>query len=121
MRLAIAGVIIEDLGGDRAALPARPLDQRLADDALEGRGELCAHLLLLVRREHVDDAVDRLRRILGVQGGEDEVAGLGGGEGHRDRLEVAELADEDDVRVLAQHVLQRVVEAVGVVARPRAG
>src|SRR3954471_23250055 len=38
------------------------------------------HLLLLVRREEVDDAVDGLGRVGGVQRRHDEVAGLGGGE-----------------------------------------
>ena len=97
-------------------LPLARLDERLADDALQGGGELRAHLVLLVRREDVDDAVDGLRRILRVQGGEDEVAGLGGGQRDRDGLEVAELTDEDDVGVLAQHVLERGAEAVRVVA-----
>ncbi len=67
-----------------------------------------------MRREDVDHTVDGLRRILGVQGGEDEVAGLGSGQCHRDRLEVAELADEDHIRVLAQDVLERGTEAVRV-------
>ena len=57
-----------------------------------------------------------LRRGLRVQRREDEVAGLGGGERDRDGLEVAELADEDDVGVLPQHVLECRREAVGVVA-----
>ena len=47
-------------------------------------------------------AVDRLRRALGVQRREDEVAGLGRGQRGRDRLEVAHLADEDHVGVLTQ-------------------
>ena len=89
--------------------PSPVLSQRLADDALQRAGELRADLLLLVRREDVDDAVDRLGRVLRVQGGEDQVAGLGGGEGHRDRLEVTHLADQDDVGVLPQHVLERVL------------
>ena len=45
---------------------------------------------------------------------EHEVAGLGRGQRGRDRLEVAHLADEDDVGVLAQHVLQRLGERVRV-------
>ena len=53
-------------------------------------------------------------RVLGVQGGEHEVAGLGRGERGGDRLEVAHLADEDDVGVLAQDVLEGVGEGVGV-------
>ena len=52
--------------------------------------------------------------ILRVQGGEDEVAGLGRGQRDRDGLEVAQLADQDDVGVLPQHVLERVGEAVRV-------
>ena len=71
-------------------------------------------LLLLVRREHVDDAVDRLRRVLGVQGREHEVAGLGRGDRGGDRLEVTHLADEDHVGVLTQDVLQGRREAVRV-------
>ena len=70
-------------------------------------GELDAHLVLLLGREDVDDAVDRLRRALGVQRREDEVAGLGRGQRGRDRLEVAHLADEDHVGVLAQRGAER--------------
>ena len=88
--------------------------QLLGADALQRRGELHPDLLLLVRGEHVDDAVDRLRRVLGVQRREHEVAGLRRGQRGRDRLEVAHLTDEDDVGVLAQHVLQRVGERVRV-------
>ena len=73
-------------------------------------GELHAHLVLLLGREDVDDAVDRLRRALGVQRREDEVPGLGGGERGRDRLEVAHLADEDHVGVLAQRRAERLGE-----------
>ena len=84
--------------------------QRLRDDALQRAGELHANLLLLLGGEDVDDAVDRLRRALRVQGREDEVAGLGRRQRGRDRLEVAHLADEDHVRVLAQRGAQRVGE-----------
>ena len=79
--------------------------------------ELHAHLVLLVGREHVDDAVDRLGRVLRVQGGEHEVAGLGRGQRGRDRLQVAHLADEDHVGVLAQGGLQRGREALRVGAQ----
>jgi hypothetical protein len=88
--------------------------QRLGHDALEGDRELHAHLLLLVAREDVDHAVDRLRRDLRVERGEHEVAGLRRGQRGRDRLEVAHLADEDDVGVLAQRGLQAEGEGLGV-------
>ena len=51
------------------------------------------------------------RRALRVQRREDEVAGLGRGERGRDRLEVAHLADEDHVRVLAERGAERLGEA----------
>ena len=51
--------------------------QPLGDHGAEARGELDADLLLAEGREHVDDAVDRLGGIVGVQGREDEVTGLG--------------------------------------------
>ena len=76
--------------------------------------ELDPHLLLLVRREHVDDPVDRLRRVLRVQGREDQVTGLGRGDRRSDRLEVTHLADEDHVGVLAEDVLERLAEPVRV-------
>ena len=88
--------------------------QLLGHDALERDRELHADLPLLLGREHVDDAVDRLRRVLGVQGGEHEVAGLSRGQRGADRLEVSHFADEDHVGVLAQGGLERRGEAGGV-------
>ena len=79
-------------------------------------GELHAHLALLLGGEDVDDAVDRGRRALGVQRREHEVPGLGCGERGRDRLEVAHLADEDHVGVLAQRGAQAVGERRRVLA-----
>ena len=49
-----------------------------------------------------------------MQRPEDEVSGLGGGEGRRDRLEVAHLAEEDHVRVLAKRGAQGLAEGNGV-------
>jgi hypothetical protein len=46
-----------------------------------------------------------------VQGREDEVAGLGRGQRGRDRLEVAHLAEEDHVGVLAERGAERLGEA----------
>ena len=91
-------------------MPVGGRQQRLGDDALERAGDLHAHLLLLLGREDVDDAVDRSRRALRVQRAEHEVAGLGRGHRGRDRLEVAHLADEDHVGVLAQRAAQALGE-----------
>ena len=46
-----------------------------------------------------------------MQRAEDEVAGLGGGQRSADRLEVAHLADENHVGVLAQRRTQACAEA----------
>ena len=116
------GVVREqDLERGDAALAVGGRQQRLRDDALERAGDLHADLLLLLGREDVDDAVDRRRRALRVQRAEDEVAGLGGGQRGRDRLEVAHLADEDHVGVLAERGAQRVGEATSRPCRSRAG
>src|SRR5207245_5417374 len=44
--------------------------------------------------------------VVGVQRGEDHVSGEGGLDGDVDRLQVADLADQDDVGVLADDVPQ---------------
>ena len=82
MRLALADQVAdrggrdEDLAGGDAAGAVGGRQQLLGDDALQRDRELHADLLLLLGREDVDDAVDRLRRVLGVERREDEVAGL---------------------------------------------
>ena len=112
MRLALADQVAhargrhEHLGRDAAAVAVGGRDQRLGDDALEADRELGTNLALLLGREDVDDAVDRLRRVLGMERREDEVAGLRRGQRRADRLHVAHLADEDHVRVLAQRGLE---------------
>ena len=91
--------------------PSRQMTQPLGDDRLEVAGELREEQLVLGRGEHGDDALDRLRGAGGVDGGEDLVPGVGGAERDAQRVHVAELADEDDVRVLAQRLAERLLEA----------
>jgi hypothetical protein len=90
--------------GQHAARARGLGDQGLRDHALEHERQLRADLRLLVRREHVDDAVDRLTRCW-CAASRSEVTGLGDRQRRLDGLEVAHLADQDDVRVLAQDVL----------------
>ena len=97
----------EHLGGADAAGAVGGRQELLGDDALEGDRELHPDLLLLVRREDVDDAVNGLGGRLRVKRGEDEVAGLSRGQRGRDRLEVSHLADENHVGVLAEGRLER--------------
>ncbi len=49
-----------------------------------------------------------------MQRGEYQVAGLGGGDRGRDSFQIAQLADQDDVGVLAQHALDRCEVGLGV-------
>ncbi len=52
----------------------------------------------------------RLRRVVRVQRGKDQVSGLRRGEHGLDRFRVAHLADHDHVRILAHGVAQRFLE-----------
>ena len=121
IRFRIAGVGTMISSATTRPVPSALRQQRLADDAFEHQRQLGADLPLLVRREDVDDAVDRLRRRVGVQRREGQVAGLGDPQRRLDRLQVAQLADEDDVRVLAERGAQGGAEAVRVASAPRAG
>ena len=64
--------------------------------------------------EEVDDAVERLVGAVGVQRRQHEVARLGELDAVLHGLAVADFADEDDVRRLAQGVLERVMPRFGV-------
>ena len=100
--------------GEHAALAVGAGDQALADDAFQRAGELGDDLRLLVGGEDIDDAVDGLRRVRRVQGGEHEVAGFRSGESDADGVEIAEFGNHDDVRILAQRLAQGAGEAAGV-------
>src|SRR6185503_3258184 len=124
-RLDLVHLVVADQGADRgrtdhdfrghdAAASLRLLEQRLRQHPFEHERELRAHLRLLVRREDVDDTVDRFRGGVGVQRGERQVARLRDRQRCLDRLEVAHFADEHDVGVLPQRILQRGLEAEGV-------
>ena len=101
VRLFDAVVVEERLFriGDDAlafAIGAKAFDQSLRDDGVDGRGDK-------IRRDaHVDETHDAARRVVGVQGGEYQVTGDGRADGYLRRLVVTDLADHDDVGVLAQ-------------------
>ena len=56
-----------------------------------------------------------------VERGEDQVAGFGGEQRRVDGVEVAHLADQDDVRILTQGAAQRAWRTISCRSRPRAG
>ena len=86
----------------------------LADDALEDAREDRAHLGLLDRGEELDEAADGLGRVDGVHRREHEVPRLRRLERRLGRLGVAQLADQDDVGILAEHAAEGLVERLGV-------
>ena len=77
--------------------------------ALQVVGERLADGPVLVGREQVEDAVDRGRGTGGVDGAEHQVARFGGVDGRLERIDVAQLADQDDVGVLPHRVLEGLV------------
>jgi hypothetical protein len=90
-------ISIERFGGRRhffLAFRADAADESLRLNQVDGSGD----------EERLDAHVHEARngggRVVGVQGGEDEVACERGLDGDLGRLEVADFADEDDVRVL---------------------
>ena len=111
MRFLTASSGKQDLHRRDSTRAVRTWQQGLRNDPLERGCDLDAHLLLLWAGEDVDQAVDRRRGVLGVKRGEDEVAGLGRRERGRDRLQVAHLAEEDHVGVLAERAAERLGEA----------
>ena len=132
-RLGIWNVLLSRMRLQSAMRPGQQLDrgdhpapvggrqQALADDEVQPARERHAHLLLVGRREEVDEAVDRLGRARRVHRAEHEVARLARGERHAHRLGVAQLADDDDVRVLAQRRLERARRTTSCACPPRAG
>ena len=64
----------------RNALAIGFLDQALGDDGAQADREVQVEGRPVFQREEADDAVERMVAVVGVQGGEAEVAGLGVGE-----------------------------------------
>ena len=82
------------------------LEKILRDDAFERFGKRGANLVLLIRRENVDDAVDRLGRARSMQGAEDKVTGGGRGQRQLDRFMIAHFTDEQDIRIFTERAAQ---------------
>ena len=90
------------------------LEQILRHHAAQVLGEGVPHLVLGLGGEHVENAMDGLMRAAGAERAEDEVPGLGGLDGQRDRLAVPHLADHDHVGILPKRRAQPVVEGAHV-------
>src|SRR5512135_448999 len=69
--------IDQDLDGRLASDAVGGSDQALRNDRAEVHGQVHQQLVAPLFREEVDDAIERLVRIVGVQGAEAQVPGLG--------------------------------------------
>ena len=107
-------LLIEQHLERRDAAAADLAAQVLRDHALQRLRQHDADLRLLLGRELIDHAIDGRRRGGRVQRAEHQVAGLRGLDRDRDGLEIAQLADQHDVGILAHRRAQRRLEAVGV-------
>ena len=95
-------------------LPSRRRQQGLTHDAFEHQRKLGSDLRLLVRRKHVNDAVDGGRCRIGMQRAEGEVAGFRDTQRGFDGFKVAHFADQHHVRVFTKRGAQCVGKAFGV-------
>ena len=80
--------------------------EQLGDNAGEAAREHHAHLVLFVGGKRVDDTVDRLRGVVGVQRAEHEHAHRRAAERELDRLHLAHFAEQQDVGVVAHRTFQ---------------
>ncbi len=104
----------QNLEGGHAALFVDAFEQVLRNNAFECFRKRGANFVLLFGREHVDDTIDRLGRAGSMQCAEDKVTGTGRDEGQLDGFQIAQLADQDDIRVFTQGAAQRRGETLGV-------
>ena len=89
----------------------------LADHPAQRIGQADANLLLLLRLEHAEDAVDGFAGVDGVQRAQDQMAGFRRAQGDFHRFLVAHFADENDLGRLAQRGAQAVGVAVEINAQ----
>lgn len=89
-------------------------EEVLDGDSAEDEGDLAADGFLFTGGEDGDEAFDGADAVAGVEGGEDEVAGFGGGDGGSDGGGVTDFADEDDIGVLAEGIDEGLVKARGI-------
>src|SRR5690625_6058963 len=85
-------------------------NELLRNHAPEVEGQVKKNLLLLVFREKVQDTVQSLVGVVGVQGGQTQMSGFGKGDGMLHGFTRAHLANENHIVRLAQRVTQGPLE-----------
>ena len=103
-----------DFDDGHAAFAFALLGEALAQHRDEVQPELRLLEVFLHRIEQRDHTLDGHRRVGGVNGGEDEVAGVGGAQRGAERERVTDFADQDRVGVLAHHGAKGVLVALAV-------
>ena len=106
--------IEQDLERSAAPLAIHTRHQLLGDDGLEVEREIEQELAVFVLRHQMEDAIQRLVGIVGMQSGETKVSSLGELQGKLHGLLTPDLADQDHVRRLTQRTFQRHIERLGV-------
>lgn len=101
----------QDFERRKHAVAVGARNQPLRDDADQRVAEVAGDLQPLLLRIKVDDAFDRLNRVSGVNGRDDEVPGHRRGQRDLDRIHVAHFADDDHVGTFTQRRAQCVGEA----------
>ena len=102
-----SGVINQYLAGYDLPTAVSAAYELLRNDAAQGGGQHRANARLLASREDIDDAVDRCRRAIRMQCGEDEETRFRRGDSQTHGLQVTQLTHQDDVWVLAQGGVER--------------
>ena len=104
----------EHLAAEHPSPAPDPRHELLRDNALENESELGTHLTLLARRKGVHDPVDRFESRVRVKRRQREMPRLRDGQSGLHRLEIPHLSNEDHIRILAENVLERGGEVIGI-------
>ena len=108
------GGVQQDFHHGSAAFAILLGDQTLRNHGLEVERQIHQQLRAPLLREEIDDAVQRLIGAVGVQGGQAQMPGFGKRHCMLHGLVVADFTHQNDVRRLAQGVLQGRIPVVGV-------
>ena len=103
-----------DLHDGPPAIAVGAPDQLLRDDAAQVERQVHQNLIVLLLGEEMQDAIERLVGIVGVQRGQHQVTGFGKGDRVLHRLARADLTDQNHIRRLAQRVFQRHLVRLGI-------
>jgi len=100
-------------------VPASRGYQALRDERAYVQAEIHEQLLTPLFGKEIDDAIDRLVRAVGMQGGQHQVPGLGELNAVFHGLAIANFADENHIRRLAQRVLESEMPTLAIDATSR--